>query len=132
MHRKRFLTTAFYLLSSHSNRNACAMAFTKRNGHSLRTTRAASGSGGADVSLGASSSSSTSNNLITAPIPRRDETLVTLAGKVLTTNFIRQSEESENALLDPPRSVPNPYGWVSQNIILKVLFVYLTNHKNKQ
>jgi len=85
------------------------MAFTKRNGHSLRTSRAASGSGGADVSLG---TSSTSNNLITAPIPRRDETLVTLAGKVLTTNFIRQSEESENALLDPPRSVPNPYGWM--------------------
>lgn len=121
MHRKRFLTTAFYLLSSHSNRNACGMAFTKRNGHSLRTSRAASGSGGADVSLG-TSSSTPSNNLITAPIPRRDETLVTLAGKVLTTNFIRQSEESENALLDPPRSVPNPYGWVSQNIILKVLY----------
>lgn len=47
-----------------------------------------------------------------APIARRDEDRVILAGKDPDSKLQRQSESSKERLLDPPAHVPDPYGWM--------------------
>jgi Protease II len=57
---------------------------------------------------------------IATPLPptaRREEDRVVLAGRLpddhpLKSKLIRQAESSTNALLDPPRKIPDPYGWL--------------------
>ena len=49
------------------------------------------------------------------PVARRDEDCVVMAGKVDGDDkkkMIRQLEGSSQALLDPPRAVSDPYGWL--------------------
>lgn len=61
----------------------------------------------------------------TPPIPFRDESSFVLAGELPITSItnddassssppqpIRQSTNSPNPLLSPPRQIPNPYGWM--------------------
>jgi len=55
---------------------------------------------------------STSSAAITPPKPHRDENQKAYAGNDPNTNFIRQSQDSVNALVDPPAPIPNPYGWM--------------------
>eukprot|EP00585_Thalassiosira_rotula_P011226 CAMPEP_0196159548 /NCGR_PEP_ID=MMETSP0910-20130528/46377_1 /TAXON_ID=49265 /ORGANISM="Thalassiosira rotula, Strain GSO102" /LENGTH=895 /DNA_ID=CAMNT_0041424469 /DNA_START=409 /DNA_END=3097 /DNA_ORIENTATION=+ len=60
----------------------------------------------------------TAASVITPPIPYRDETSFLLAGEVPSDDDgtksapIRQSASSPHPLLSPPRSIPNPYGWM--------------------
>jgi len=51
---------------------------------------------------------------IVAPIARREEDRVVLAGVLNDpeSKLIRQSEDSTEKLLDPPIGVPDPYGWL--------------------
>jgi len=54
---------------------------------------------------------------IQPPVARREGDRTILAGKLppthpLASKLIRQSETSTNALLDPPRPIPDPYGWL--------------------
>ena len=54
---------------------------------------------------------------IQPPVARREEDRTVLAGKLpddhpLKHKLIRQSETSKNALLDPPKHIPDPYGWL--------------------
>jgi len=51
------------------------------------------------------------------PIARREEDNFVFAGKLpddhpMKSKLIRQSETSKNALLDPPKKIPDPYGWL--------------------
>ena len=48
------------------------------------------------------------------PRPFRDESASVLAGRVGSgaTAAPRQSPSSTGTLLDPPRSIPDPYGWM--------------------
>jgi hypothetical protein len=65
------------------------------------------------TSSSTSSSSMTSSaskpSTIRPPLPRRDESRVVYAG--IGPN-IRQSNESTESLMDPPVSIPDPYGWM--------------------
>jgi len=58
----------------------------------------------------------TSSSTSKPPVARRDDDRVVLAGKLPEghpqSDLIRQSETSENVLLDPPRPIPDPYGWL--------------------
>lgn len=72
-----------------------------------------------------SSSNNNNNNKMSPPIPpiaKREEDRAVYAG-ILPPNqndnepsekkeLIRQSESSTNKLLDPPRPIPDPYGWL--------------------
>ena len=46
------------------------------------------------------------------PSARREEERVVLAGKIMESKLVRQSENSVEALIDPPIPVPDPYGWM--------------------
>lgn len=51
----------------------------------------------------------------TYPIPRREEDRVFYAGGPppgWDLEVPRQSEESDEKLMDPPMAVPDPYGWI--------------------
>jgi len=53
----------------------------------------------------------------TPPAARREEDRHVLAGLLpdshpLKSKLIRQSETSKNPLLDPPKKIPDPYGWM--------------------
>jgi len=53
----------------------------------------------------------------TPPVARRDEDRHVLAGLMpddhpLKAKLVRQSETSTNPLLDPPKKIPDPYGWL--------------------
>lgn len=65
-------------------------------------------------------STTTGTPIIKPPVARREEDRYVLAGKLpddhpLKSKLIRQSEDSTNALLDPPRQIPDPYGWLRDN-----------------
>lgn len=65
--------------------------------------------------LAMASNAETESAVSTTPIPpkpRRDESLKVFAGNDPSTTFIRQSENSQNKLCDPPVPIPNPYGWM--------------------
>ena len=54
---------------------------------------------------------------ILPPIPRREEDRVAYAGVLPKSDpnyslLIRQSNDSTEPLLDPPRAIPDPYGWL--------------------
>eukprot|EP00557_Chaetoceros_sp_GSL56_P008567 CAMPEP_0176492154 /NCGR_PEP_ID=MMETSP0200_2-20121128/8831_1 /TAXON_ID=947934 /ORGANISM="Chaetoceros sp., Strain GSL56" /LENGTH=766 /DNA_ID=CAMNT_0017889665 /DNA_START=231 /DNA_END=2527 /DNA_ORIENTATION=+ len=67
-----------------------------------------------------SASSRTSSSDMSAPLPpivRRQEDRFVLAGVLpddhpLKSKLIRQAQSSTNALLDPPRKISDPYGWL--------------------
>ena len=61
--------------------------------------------------------SSSSNQSHQPPVARREEDRTVLAGKLpddhpLKSKLTRQSETSQNPLLDPPKHIPDPYGWL--------------------
>ncbi len=66
---------------------------------------------------GDASATATANTPIVPPIARREEDRTVLAGLLpddhpLKSKLIRQSETSNLPLLDPPRHIPDPYGWM--------------------
>lgn len=61
------------------------------------------------------------DDIISPPIPFRDESAFVLAGELLPSTEdddntspppIRQSSSSTNRLLNPPRPIPSPYHWM--------------------
>jgi hypothetical protein len=61
------------------------------------------------TSASSSMTSASKPTTILPPLPRRDESRVVYAG--IGPN-IRQSNESTEPLMDPPVSIPDPYGWM--------------------
>jgi oligopeptidase B len=61
------------------------------------------------------SSSSPSSSATTPPVPPREEDRVVYAGAAppgWKKELPRQSDSSEEALIDPPIAIPDPYGWM--------------------
>eukprot|EP00804_Cyclotella_cryptica_P018434 CCRYP_004289-RA/>CCRYP_004289-RA protein AED:0.28 eAED:0.28 QI:84/1/1/1/1/1/2/2306/691 len=62
------------------------------------------------------STSASTRTIHVPPVPRRDEERVVYAGVLPPTaadrSLLRQANDSVEPLLDPPRPIPDPYGWL--------------------
>jgi len=115
LHRRRHrpaFTTLAILLSSHIT---TSFAFPPKLSSAFNPTKKSScSSTPTSTSTSISMSTSTSPQ---PPTPRRDESLTVLAGLLPPTHplapiLTRQSATSTNPLLNPPRAIPDPYGWL--------------------
>jgi oligopeptidase B len=110
-------STAFTLQRIRTRSNQTAPATKQRHNHTRKHTRglfspvAAFHKQSLQHQIPNMSASSTQPNK--PPIAKREEDRVVLAGKLPpNSNLIRQSESSTHSLLDPPRPIPDPYGWI--------------------